>query len=77
VKKIEGDMSTRRLNDLQNRTSKGKANNCMLYISVSQALHAHTYQSGWIVEFGSIDHMAKHTSLFYSLSEATKKNKKL
>jgi hypothetical protein len=58
---------TRRLTNLHNQTSEGKVDNYTFFVSASQALHAHTSQSEWIVDFGCTHHMAKDASLFSSL----------
>jgi hypothetical protein len=50
---------------------KGKVDNYMFFVSDSQALHAHTSKSEWIIDSGCTHHMAKDASLFSSLSKAT------
>lgn len=70
MKKFEGDMLTGRTTNLQNRTSKGKEDHYMFYVSDSQAFMIILLKG--IVDFGCTHHMAIDASLFSSLTKARK-----
>ena len=44
----------------------------MFFVGTYQALHAHTYKSEWIVNYGYIHHTIKDAYIFSSLNKDTK-----
>ena len=77
VKKPKVDMSIAQSTNVQHRLIEGMVYNYTFNVSDYQALHAHTIQSEWIIDFGCTHHITKHACPFSSISEVFKKREKI